>query len=166
MIVILMGASGAGKTTVGRALAAATGWPFYDADDLHPADNVDKMRQGTPLTDTDRTPWLARVRGLIAELAGQGASAVIGCSALRESYRRVLAEHVPDVRWVFLRADPDLLRQRLIERSGHYAGPAILPDQLATLEEPSNALVLAAARPVHALVLDICKTLALRCGGV
>ena len=101
MIVILMGASGAGKTTVGRALAAATGWPFYDADDLHPAANVDKIRQGTPLTDADRTPWLAQVRGLIAEVSGRGESAVIGCSALRESYRRVLAEHVPDVRGSF-----------------------------------------------------------------
>ena len=163
MIVILMGASGAGKTTVGRALAAATGWPFYDADDLHPAANVDKIRQGTPLTDADRTPWLAQVRGLIAEVSGRGESAVIGCSALRESYRRVLAEHVPDVRWVFLRVSPELLYQRLKDRSGHFAGPAILPDQLATLEEPSDALVIEADRPVNGLVVEICAALALQC---
>ena len=163
MIVILMGASGAGKTTVGRALAAAAGWTFYDADDLHPAANVEKIRHGTPLTDDDRTPWLALLRELIAELSGRGANAVLGCSALRKAYRSMLVEHVPDVRWVFLRVSPELLRQRLTARTGHFAGPAILADQLRTLEEPADALVVDADKPVQAIVVEICSALAIGC---
>jgi carbohydrate kinase (thermoresistant glucokinase family) len=159
-----MGAAGAGKTTVGLALAATTGWRFHDADDLHPSSNVERIRQGSALTDDDRLPWLERVRMLIARIHESGGSAVVACSALRDSYRRAIAGETPDVRWVFLQGTPELLGLRLASRHGHFAGPAILDDQLRTLEKPIDALTLDARRPVNDLVMDICGAFRLPCG--
>ncbi len=165
MIVILMGAAGAGKTTVGRALALATGWPFHDADDLHPAANVDKISRGIPLDDEDRAPWLRQVHAMLVRLSGDGISAVVACSALRVQYRATLGDGVGDLRWVFLRADERLLAQRLARRTGHFAGPTILPAQLADLEPPggADALTVAADQPVAQLVARICAGLRLPC---
>ena len=163
MIVIVMGASGAGKTTVGQALSAASGFTFHDADDLHPPVNVEKLRVGDPLTDEDRSPWLERVRSLVIALAHRREDAVLACSALRESYRQRLAGDSADVRWVYLRASRDVLRERLARRQGHFADPSILATQLAVLEEPENALVLDGARPVADLVQEICAAFAIDC---
>lgn len=163
MIVVVMGAAGAGKTTVGRALASAAGWPFYDADDLHPPGNVEKLRRGDPLTDDDREPWLRDIRALTATLSSHRQDAVLACSALRERYRQTIAAGV-DARWVYLAAPLELLRERLLQRQGHFAGPAILPAQLDALEEPANALRLDAALPVDQLVRQACAALRLPCG--
>ena len=152
MIIVLMGAAGAGKTTVGTALAEALGWPFYDADALHDGASVDKMRGGEPLTELDRGPWLVRVHELLRELSEQKTNAVVACSALRARHRSAVAVGVDDVRWIFLQADPELLRARLESRSPHFAGPALLPGQLAALEPPTNALTLPADRSVVDLV--------------
>jgi gluconokinase len=163
VIIILMGMAGAGKTTVGRALAIAARWPFYDADDFHDAGNIERMRAGVGLTDRDRGPWLARIHAVMIDVANRGDNAVVACSALKQKYRDALADNVPDVRWVYLRGEPDLLRDRLVSRVGHYAGPALIETQLADLEPPANALVLAVERPVHRLVAEICSAFCLEC---
>jgi len=150
-----MGAAGAGKTTVGTALASELGWTFVDADALHSAENIEKMRAGIALTDDDRMPWLLRTRDLLRSLSQTGANAIVASSALREMYRRILREDAPDVKWVFLDADREVLATRLREREGHFAGPEIVDSQLATLEPPCDALRLDARLPVEALVAAI-----------
>jgi gluconokinase len=159
MVVVLMGASGSGKSTVGRALAERLHWQFLDADDLHSPANIAKMSQGIGLDDLDRREWLARLNDSMRNAAAQGAGLVVACSALRERYRTRLARGVPEIRWVFLRADPELLRRRLAERQGHFAGPALLDTQLATLEPPLDAVSVDAAAPVPAIVDKICEAL-------
>ena len=155
MIIVLMGAAGAGKTTVGTALSGALGWRFIDADALHSPSNIEKIRAGHPLTDADRAPWLARTRDVMVELERDRVNAVVACSALRERYRVFLAEGMGDVRWVFLDASAALLSARLQSRAGHFAGPAIVASQLETLEQPAGALRLQADRPVGELVASI-----------
>ena len=151
-----MGPAGAGKTTVGQALARALGWHFIEADDLHPPANVAKMRQGVGLSHVDRMPWLSAVRQRIDEAERVGESAVIACSALTDEYRALLSAEAVDVRFVYLQADRALLERRLRERPGHFAGPALLPTQLATLEEPGpSALTLDASASPDALVRAI-----------
>jgi gluconokinase len=113
MVVIIMGPAGAGKSTVGRALAAALGWRFHDADDFHLTASIAKMRQGIPLEDDERDPWLVRVRSAILIEIAAGRDAVVACSALRDRYRTLLAGGLDEVRFVYLQADPGLLRSRL-----------------------------------------------------
>ena len=150
-----MGVSGAGKTTVGERLAAALGWSFYDADDLHPPANVEKMRRGTALTDDDRAPWLARLRSLIRELEREGRSAVIACSALRQSHRDYLADSGRNVRFVHLTGDFALIEQRLRERVGHFMSPALLASQFAALEQPAGVPRVDVAQTPDEIVAEI-----------
>ena len=151
MIVVLMGVTGAGKTTVGRLLAASLGCEFVDADDYHQPANVEKMRAGRPLTDEDRWPWLARLN----EALGGRAGAVVACSALKESYRRVLLNGLPDARLVYLRGTRPVIEPRLAGRQGHYMNPALLDSQFATLEEPVGAIVVDVEEPPDAIVARI-----------
>jgi gluconokinase len=150
-ILIVMGAAGSGKSTVGRLLAERLGWPFFDGDDFHPAANVNKMRMGIPLTDADRLPWLHRLR----DLASRSGSAVIACSALKESYRAILSDGDPRVRFVYLRADPALLAARLQKREGHFFTRPLLESQLAALEEPAGAIVVDASRSPESIIEQI-----------
>lgn len=151
-IVIVIGVTGSGKSTVGRALADRLEWRFHDADDLHSPENVERMRQNLPLTDAQRQPWLARVRAVVDKAAHDRSGEVIACSALKERYRQTIAGDVAGVRFVHLVGDPALLRRRIEHRSGHFAGPALLDSQLAALEPPSDALTLDVQLPVDALV--------------
>lgn len=155
MVVVIMGVAGAGKTTVGRALAAGLGWEFHDADALHDSAAIARMAAGVPLTDTERGPWLARVRGVIEEALAAGRDVVVACSALREQYRQELLAGHPEVFVAFLAAGRTLLHERLEHRVGHFAGPALLDSQLAALEPPSDVLTLDAALPVETLVAQI-----------
>ena len=155
MVVVLMGPAGAGKSTVGRALAHELGWQMIDADDLHGAAAIEKIRNGIGLTDEDRWPWLERVREAIDAVQAAGDNAVVACSALRKEYRDYLAGGTAPVRFVFLEATPGLLRSRLISRTGHFAAPDLLRSQLETLEVPTDALTLDAALPVPTLVAQI-----------
>ena len=140
MIIVVMGVSGSGKTTIGSRLADALGCPFLEGDSLHPAANIDRMSRGIPLTDVERAPWLAEVRARMLEAAGRGESLVVACSALREAYRRYLAEGLA-VRWVHLAGPEELVRQRLRKRTGHFLKPELLASQIDTLEPPSEAIV-------------------------
>ena len=159
-IIILMGVSGAGKTTVGKLLAGDLGWPFYDADDYHPPRNIDKMRNGQPLSDEDRVEWLAVLRQLITDLGGRSQSAVIACSALKDSYRIQLAVG-PGVEFVYLEADPEVTRQRLQSRKDHYMAPDLLQSQYDTLEVPSGVLTLRNTQTPETIVAQIIQNLEL-----
>lgn len=160
-----MGVAGAGKTTVGRALADSLGWDFHDADDFHSAANVAKMRAGTPLTDADRAPWLAALRALLERHLQNATPMVLACSALRAAYREALhpADAPPgSVAFVQLDVSPEVAERRLASRQGHYMPASLVASQFATLEEPRGALRLDAARPVPELVRRIVEALRLR----
>jgi len=154
-IIILMGVSGAGKTTVGKRLAAELGWPFYDADDFHPAENIAKMGRGEPLNDADRQSWLELMHDIMHAMLLRGEPAVVACSALKTTYRALLAKDNPGVRFVYLKASPELIRQRLQDRQGHFMKASMLESQFAALEEPAGALVVDAAQPVEQIVKEI-----------
>lgn len=143
MIILLMGVTGAGKTTVGRALAAQLGWRFADADNYHSAANVAKMHAGIPLTDQDRAPWLQALREAILGWIRARENAVLACSALKASYRDILMAG-PEVKLVYLRADKALIAARVAARRGSYMNPDLVPSQFATLEEPKDAIIIAA----------------------
>ena len=147
-----MGAAGAGKSTVGGALAAALGFRFVEGDDYHSAAAVEKMRAGIALTDVDRRPWLAMLHDIIATAAGRREPLVVACSALHQRYRDTLRGDLRGVRFVFLKADEGTLRQRLSARTAHFAGPALVTSQLAALEEPADAIAVDATRPVAEIV--------------
>jgi gluconokinase len=140
MIVIIMGVVGAGKTTVGTLLANQLGWQFADADDFHPATNIEKIRQGIPLTDADRDPWLESLSHTIEGWIAANENAVLACSALKRSYREKLSV-APEVRFIYLKGSPGLIAGRLHARHGHFAGESILTSQIADLEEPEVAIV-------------------------
>jgi len=141
VIVVVMGVSGSGKTVVGQALASDLGWPFFDADDFHPKENVAKMAAGTPLTDTDRWPWLDRLAAEMKAIEERGANAVLACSALRQAYRDRISR-AGNVRYVHLAGDHDTIAARLAARKHHYMPPTLLASQLATLEAPTDAIVI------------------------
>jgi gluconokinase len=161
MVIVVMGPAGSGKTTVGSALAHAFACPFLDADSLHSAANVEKMRRGEGLNEADRAPWLQRVRMEIDRFISDGKAAVVACSALSERHREVLGGARPELRLVYLRASPEVLAERVARRTGHYAGPALLKSQLEVLEEPKDALSVDATLPLEDLVREIRKGLRL-----
>jgi carbohydrate kinase (thermoresistant glucokinase family) len=150
MIVIIMGVTGAGKTTVGRLLAEELGWQFADADDFHPPENVEKMRRGIPLTDDDRRPWLQRLHAQIATWISARSNVVLACSALKRSYREQLSTG-PEVRFAYLKGGSGLIADRLRLRHGHFADEQILAGQFVDLEEPEE-------EPEHAVTVDIAST--------
>lgn len=131
---VVMGVSGSGKTTLAKVLAERLAWPFAEADDLHPQANIDKMAAGTPLTDEDRWPWLRAVRDWMSEQAAAGHSAVVTCSALRRVYRDVLRQADGGALFVHLTGDPELVRERMTHRQGHFMPPELLRSQYDTLE--------------------------------
>lgn len=142
---VVMGVSGVGKTSVAAEIVTRTGWAFIEGDDLHPAANRAKMSAGTPLEDSDRWPWLRRIAEWIGEQEAAGRSAVLTCSALKRSYRDLLCDGHPSVRFVYLVAPPELIKQRVDARKGHFMPPSLLDSQLATLEplgpdEPGTAV--------------------------
>jgi len=157
VVIILTGVAGAGKTTIGRALAAELGWPFVEGDHYHPAANVAKMHSGIPLDDVDRAPWLAALHALIVRALDRREHTVMACSALRRQYRGRLRGECRQVRFVHLQASEPELERRLATRPAHFAGPSLLPSQLATLDPPGDdeALIVDATWPPERILCAI-----------
>jgi gluconokinase len=152
---IVMGVSGCGKSSVGEALAKQLGWGFYDADELHPPENIAKMASGIPLNDSDRAPWLATLHDLISSNLTQNRSGVLACSALKERYRQQLLESNEGVQIVFLKGSYNLIWSRMEKRTDHYMKPQMLKSQFDTLEEPTNALTVDISMSVDDIVKKI-----------
>lgn len=168
MVIVIMGVAGSGKTTIGQALAAQLKWPFRDADEFHPPANIAKMSAGIPLNDDDRAPWLAAIRAYIDATLAAKKSAVVTCSALKETYRntlrgshRTLGNGADAVRWIYLKGDAALLNERLSQRRGHFMKPGMLQSQLETLEEPKDAVVCDVHQTPEAIVAQIRQNLGL-----
>ena len=155
MVVIVMGVTGAGKTTVGLALAAALGGEFHDADDLHSEAAKRKMHRGIALDDSDRAPWLSAIRKLIEAMLSEGRNGVVACSALKQSYRDELAVDPKLVKVVYLKGSEQLIAERLRNRVGHFMNPALLQSQFDTLEPPRDAIVVEVAAAPEAIVDEI-----------
>jgi carbohydrate kinase (thermoresistant glucokinase family) len=147
MIVVLMGVSGSGKSTVADLLAGTLGRQFREGDDLHPRENVEKMRGGTPLTDADRLPWLRKIAEEIDGWRARGECGVLTCSALKRSYRDIIIGNRHDVVLVYLRGSRDLIHQRMAARHEHFMPVALLDSQFVTLEEPTP--------DEHPIVVDV-----------
>jgi gluconokinase len=152
MIVLLMGVTASGKSTVGRLLADRLGWTFYDGDDYHPPANVAKMSRGIPLTDEDRLPWLDTLNGIMRRHEQEQTSAIVASSALKASYRERLARDVSSLVVVFLKGEPEILQARLDARRDHFMPRTMLPSQLAALEEPKDAIVVDAGLSPETIV--------------
>jgi gluconokinase len=139
MIYIVMGVEGSGKTTIGELLAQHLGCAFLDADRFHSPENIKKMAAGHPLTDADRMPWLAAIHAALTEFRAASKDVVLACSALKQSYREILEANL-SVTWIYLKVDRAELAERIANRKGHYANVNLLDSQLATLEEPTDAI--------------------------
>ena len=161
MLIILMGVSGAGKTTVGRLLAQDLGWPFFEGDDFHPPSNVLKMARGIALTDEDRWPWLDRIRELIGTIVDSGQDAVIACSALKQTYREHLLEGSQGTVFVYVKGDYGLIRSRLAQREDHFMKANLLDSQFRTLEEPEGVITIDAVLKPREIVDAVKQALAL-----
>jgi gluconokinase len=162
MILVLMGVSGSGKTTIGKVLAGELGWTFVEGDDFHPRANVEKMHRGEPLDDNDRRPWLHALRDRIDQAAERGENVVLACSALKHDYRVYLEKHSPhSVRFVYLRGSEELIRQRLAQRHGHFMPSGLLHSQFETLEPPEDALTIDVAPPPEEVAHEIRRRLGL-----
>ena len=160
MVVVLMGVSGSGKSTIGKILADDLGWAFVEADDYHPAANIEKMRRGVPLDDADRRPWLAAVRERIADACRRGRDVVVACSALKHRYQDYLEQDDPPcVRYVYLEGSPDQVRKRLADRRGHFMNPALLGSQFEALEPPADAVRVDVTPPPEEIAAEIRRKL-------
>jgi gluconokinase len=156
--IVVMGVSGAGKSTVGRLIATGLGCPFRDADSFHPKANIEKMASGQPLTDEDRWPWLRAIAAEIDRVCQAGEHAVIACSALKRAYRDILVHGRNDVRMIYLNGTQQLIADRLATRKGHFMPPDLLPSQFRTLEPPGSdedPVTVSIDASVEAIVDDI-----------
>jgi gluconokinase len=163
MIIMVMGVTGSGKTTVGKLLAQRLGWGFLDADDFHSAANKAKMHQGIPLTDADRMPWLTSIHAKLMQLTAEKRNAVLACSALKRSYRQLLTDGI-DARIVYLKGSYEFIAERLRSRKGHFADEHILAGQFADLEEPTldEAIVVDITPAPETIVTEIPQQLKLQ----
>ncbi|WP_289053818.1 gluconokinase [Carboxylicivirga marina] len=164
-IVIVMGVSGSGKSTVAVELASVFNAAFIDGDDLHPEDNKQKMAKGQPLNDTDRMPWLQAIKQRAFEYVGKGEKVVVVCSALKQSYRDLLRDKKYNTRFIYLKGSYDLIYQRLLQRQGHFMKADMLQSQFDTLKEPdgseNDVLTVDIHPPVLEIITTICHSLEL-----
>lgn len=161
MIVLVMGTTGAGKTTVGKLLAEDLHWPFLDADEFHPAANVEKMSRGIPLDDADRVPWLAAIHAELVRQTKAGQSCILACSALKQSYRDILDAGL-NMKIAYLKGTYDEMRAHILARHGHFAGEGILAGQFRDLEEPRDAIEVFVRHTPEEIAEEIRERLKLR----
>jgi carbohydrate kinase (thermoresistant glucokinase family) len=161
MVLVLMGPMGCGKTAIGKMLAKKLGWPFHDADDFHPKENVEKMRAGIALSDEDRKLWLEKIRANIQGWLKHRQSTILACSALKQAYRDILGVNQSTVRTVYLKGSYELLRKRIEERQHPYMDKNLLRSQLDTLEEPKDGLTVDISATPEIIVGTIIKSLKL-----
>ena len=157
-MIIVMGVSGCGKTTIGKGLAEHLHLPYYDADDFHPSSNIEKMKKGIPLDDQDRLPWLNTLADQIQTWDSQG-GAVLSCSALKESYRKLLASKSKPINWVYLKGSFELIQSRLEKREGHYMKSGLLQSQFDTLEEPKYGISISIDNSPETMISTILSNL-------
>lgn len=155
MIYIIMGVSGSGKTTIGKQLSSQLGCYFYDADDFHSPENIQKMSQGIPLDDKDRQPWLISLSYLIDNLQQNKKNAVIACSSLKKSYRQLLQGNHQDLVWIYLQGSFEQVLERLNKRKEHFMKCQMLKSQFEDLEEPNNAIILDIALTPEKIIKQI-----------
>ncbi|MEH3147343.1 MAG: gluconokinase [Methylobacterium frigidaeris] len=161
-VIVVMGVSGSGKTTVASLLAGRLDWEFADGDDFHPPANVAKMQAGLPLTDEDRWPWLGAIAAWIDRMRAQGQRGVVACSSLRRPYRDILIGERSDVRLVYLKGEREVIGRRLTARHGHFMPMSLLDSQFGTLEEPAadeNPLVVSVGGTPREIVAEIAAAL-------
>ncbi len=159
MIIVIMGVSGSGKTTIGENLAEFLGWEFADADDFHPQENIEKMKAGFPLNDTDRWPWLQKIQDEIKRNLQENTDLVLTCSALKASYREMLLVNEESVKLVYLKGSFELIEERLKARENHFMKAGLLQSQFDTLEEPTDAIVIDISQSVEDIVQEIVKSI-------
>ena len=159
MIILVMGVSGSGKSSVGELLAKSLHWEFSDGDSFHSSANVDKMRHGIPLTDADRMPWLQDIQAAIKDWLQENKNVVLVCSALKESYRQMLLVDKEQMKMVYLKGSFELIEQRLRSRSHHYMLLDLLQSQFDTLEEPTDAIKVDISEPPEVIVQHIIASL-------
>jgi gluconokinase len=159
LVLIFMGVSGSGKTTVGKLFAKRTGATFYEGDEFHPPEKIEKMRRGVPLTDCDREKWLRTLREIIKRSLDEGRFTVMTCSALKAAYRDLLQGGDPRVQFVYLTGPRTVIEERLKARRGHFMPPTLLDSQLATLEPPSDALTFSCEKTPEEIVTALIQAL-------
>jgi gluconokinase len=160
MILVLMGVSGSGKSTIGKILAGDLNWTFVDADDFHPAANVEKMHKGIPLDDSDRRPWLEALRDRLVQAIDRKENVVLACSALKHAYQHYLAQYAPElIHYIWLVGSEALIRGRLAERKDHFMNPKLLHSQFETLEPPEGALQVDVSPPPADIAAEIRRKL-------
>ena len=158
MIIVVMGVSGSGKTTIGTMLADAIECSFLEGDSLHSKENIEKMLQGIPLTDSDRAPWLAAIRAHILKYRKRRENLVVACSALKQRYREFLAEGIP-INWIYLKGSAALIRSRMTHRPRHFMKADMLASQFDALEQPSDTITVDVSPPPSTIVAEILKQL-------
>jgi gluconokinase len=155
-----MGTTGAGKTTIGKLLAQQLGWVFLDADDFHPAANIEKMKKGIPLTDADRVPWLAAIHAELVRQSEAGKNCVLACSALKKAYRDTLGAGL-EMKVVYLKGSYEEMKKHILARHGHFAGEGILAGQFGDLEEPEDAIAVSVSHTPEEIVAEVRRELKL-----
>jgi gluconokinase len=162
LVLVFMGVSGSGKTTIGALVAGRLGWAFAEADDFHPAGNIVKMRSGVPLDDADRLPWLRAIAAQIDRWRAAGKNGVVTCSALKRGYRHIIVGGRPEVRRIYLKGGHELIAHRLTARYGHFMPASLLQSQFADLEEPSpeeRPNVVSIGNPPHVIAEEVIAAL-------
>lgn len=157
--VVLMGVAGSGKTAVGMQVAQKLGWLFLDADNFHPPANIEKMKHGIPLNDEDRAPWLRRLHDELQQQIDNGRSVILACSALKESYRKVLSDETTPPKFVYLDVDPETIQNRLQHRTAHFFPKELMESQFAALEKPKDAIIVDARKSLAEVVDQVVQAL-------
>jgi gluconokinase len=154
-----MGVAGSGKTAVGKQVAEKLDWIFLDADDFHPPANIEKMKHGIPLNDEDRAPWLQRLHDELQNQMAEGHSVILACSALKETYRKVLRDEATPPTFVYLDVDPQTIQDRLQHRTAHFFPKELMESQFAALEKPKDAIIIDARKPLEEVVKHVIEAL-------